>query len=71
MAVKQGFVMYYTKGISIGTEVSVHYRGSGRLSGVVIKSGSTIINLGMYESDEMVTCYIDIDNNDGNLFHSS
>ena len=30
-----------------------------------------IINLGMYESDEMVTCYIDIEDNDGNLFHSS
>ena len=49
----------------------VRYRGSGRLSRVVIKRGSTIINLGMYESDEMVTCYIDIDDNDGNLFHSS
>ena len=30
-----------------------------------------IINLGMYESDEMVTCYIDIEDNGGNLFHSS
>ena len=30
-----------------------------------------IINLGMYESDEMVTYYIDIEDNDGNLFHSS
>ena len=35
VAAKQGFIMYYTKGVAIGTEVSVRYRESGRLSGVV------------------------------------
>ena len=43
MAAKQGFVMYYTKGVAIGTEVSVRYRESGRLSGVVVKRSSTVI----------------------------
>ena len=42
MAAKQGFIMYYTKGVAIGTEVSVRYRESGRLSGVVVKRGSTV-----------------------------
>ena len=37
-----GFLMYYTKGVAIGTKDSVRYRGSGRLSGVVVKSGSTV-----------------------------
>ena len=37
VAAKQGFLMYYTKGVAIGTEVSVRYRESGRLSGVVVK----------------------------------
>ena len=43
MAVKQGFLMYYTKGDAIGTKVSVRYRESGRLSGVVVKRGFTVI----------------------------
>ena len=42
MTAKQGFNMYYTKGVAIGTEVSVRYRESGRLSGVVVKRGSTV-----------------------------
>ena len=42
MAVKQGFLMYYTKGDAIGTKVSVRYRESGRLSGVVVKRGFTV-----------------------------
>ena len=42
MAAKQGFIMYYTKGVAIGTEVSVRYRESGRFSGVVVKRGSTV-----------------------------
>ena len=37
MAAKQGFLMYYSKGDAIGTKVSVRYRRSGRLSGVVVK----------------------------------
>ena len=37
--------MYYTKGVAIGTKVSVSYRKSGRLSGVVIKRGSTVIKM--------------------------
>ena len=41
VAVKQGFLMYYTKGDAIGTKVSVRYRESGRLSGVVVKRGFT------------------------------
>ena len=44
MAAKQGFLMYYTKGVAIGTEVSVRYRESGRLSGVVVTRGSTVYN---------------------------
>ena len=43
MAVKQGFLMYYTKGDAIGTKVSVRYRESGRLSGVVVKRGFTVL----------------------------
>ena len=39
MAAKQGFLMYYSKGDAIGTKVSVRYRRSGRLSGVVVKRG--------------------------------
>ena len=36
VAAKQGFLMYYTKGVAIGTEVSVRYRGRVvRLSGVI------------------------------------
>ena len=34
--------MYYSKGDAIGTKVSVRYRRSGRLSGVVVKRGSTV-----------------------------
>ena len=41
-AAEQGFFMYYTKGDAIGTKVSVRYRESGRLSGVVVKRGSTV-----------------------------
>ena len=37
VAAKQGFLKYYTKGDAIGTKVSVRYRESGRLSGVVVK----------------------------------
>ena len=44
MAAKQGFLMYYSKGDAIGTKVSVRYRRSGRLSGVVVKRGSTVVN---------------------------
>ena len=43
MAAKQGFLMYYSKGDAIGTKVSVRYRRSGRLSGVVVKRGSTVL----------------------------
>ena len=43
MAAKQGFLMYYTKGVAIGTEVSVRYKDSGRFSGVVVKRGSTVL----------------------------
>ena len=43
VAAKQGFLMYYTKGVAIGTEVSVRYKESGRFSGVVIKRGSTVL----------------------------
>ena len=42
VAAKQGFLMYYTKGVAIGTEISVRYKESGRLSGVVVKRGSTV-----------------------------
>ena len=45
MAAKQGFLMYYSKGDAIGTKVSVRYRRSGRLSGVVVKRGSTVYNI--------------------------
>ena len=43
VAAKQGFLMYYTKGVAIGTEVSVRYRESGRLSEVVVKRDSTVV----------------------------
>ena len=39
---KQGFLMYYTIGDAIGTKVGVRYKQSGRLSGVVVKRGSTV-----------------------------
>ena len=42
MAAKQGFLKYYTKGDAIGTKVSVRYRESGCLAGVVVKRGSTV-----------------------------
>ena len=42
MAAKQGFLICYAKGVAIGTEVSVRYKESGRLSGVVVKRGSTV-----------------------------
>ena len=42
VAAKQGFLMYYTKGVAIGNEVSVSYKESGRFSGVVVKRGSTV-----------------------------
>ena len=45
MAAKQGFLMYYSKGDAIGTKVSVRYRRSGRLSGVVVKRGSTVYGI--------------------------
>ena len=35
--------MYDSKGDAIGTKVSVRYRRSGRLSEVVVKSGSTVV----------------------------
>ena len=48
MAAKQGFLMYYSKGDAIGTKVSVRYRRSGRLSGVVVKRGSTVYPYTVY-----------------------
>ena len=45
VAAKQVFLVYYTKDVAIGTEVSVRYRESGRLSGVVVKMGSTVIHI--------------------------
>ena len=42
VAAKQEFLMYFIKGVAIGTEVSVRYGESGRLSGVVVKRGSTV-----------------------------
>ena len=44
MAAKQGFLMYYTKGVAVGTEVSVRYKESAHFSGVVVKRGSTVRN---------------------------
>ena len=46
VAAKPGFLMYFTKGDAIGTKVSVRYRESGRLSGVVVKRGSTVYKPG-------------------------
>ena len=43
VATKQGLLMYYTKGDTIGTKVSVRYRESSDLSGVVVKRGSTVV----------------------------
>ena len=43
VAAKQGFLMYYTKGVAIGTEVSVRYKEGGRFSGVVVKRGFTVL----------------------------
>ena len=43
MAAKRGFLMYCSKGDAIGTKVSVRYRESGRLLGVVVKRGSTVL----------------------------
>ena len=43
MAAKRGFLMYCSKGDAIGTKVSVRYRESGRLLGVVVKRGSTVV----------------------------
>ena len=48
-AVKEGFLMYYTKGVAIGTEVSVCYRESGHLSWVVVKRGSTVCALNLVQ----------------------
>ena len=45
VAAKEGFIIYYTKGIAIGTEVTVRYKESGRLSGVVVKRGSTVYTI--------------------------
>ena len=42
---RNGFLMYYTKGVAIGTEVSVRYKESGRFSGVVVKRGSTVVGI--------------------------
>ena len=68
MAAKQGFLMYYSKGDAIGTKVSVRYRRSGRLSGVVVKRGSTVYILSaiyiygpllmLYNCSVIITVYI-------------
>ena len=42
MAAKQGFLIHYFYGDAIGTEISVCYRRSGRLSEVVVKSGFAV-----------------------------
>ena len=42
VAAKQGFRYYYFYSDAIGTKVSVRYRRSGRLSGVVVKRGFTV-----------------------------
>ena len=42
--------MYYSKGDAIGTKVSVRYRRSGRLSGVVVKRGSTVHGIYKYKN---------------------
>ena len=39
---KQGFLKYCFDSNTIGTKVSGRYRRSGRLSGVVVKRGSTV-----------------------------
>ena len=59
MAAKQGFVIYYTKGVAIGTEVSVRYRESGRLSGVVVKRGSTVYTFVNMTHSTVVLCGVD------------
>ena len=48
MATKQGFRMYYTKGVAIGTKVSLRSRESGCLSGLVVKRGSTLTVLFLF-----------------------
>ena len=52
MAAKQGFLMYYTKGVAIGTEVSVRYKESGRFSWVVVKRGSTVLSIMLLDFSE-------------------
>ena len=42
---KWGFLTYCSKGDAIGTKVSVRYRESGRLLGVVVKRGSTVYTM--------------------------
>ena len=41
----RGFLCTILRAMQSGTKVSVRYRRSGRLSGVVIKRGSTVINI--------------------------
>ena len=42
MVAKQRFLKYYFDSNTIGTKVSGRYRKRGRLSGVVVKRGSTV-----------------------------
>ena len=42
VAMKHGFLMYYSKGDAIGIKVSVCYRRIGHLSEVVVKRCSTV-----------------------------
>ena len=55
VAAKQGFLMYYSKGDAIGTRVSVRYRRSGRLSEVVVKRGSTVIETEIQKRPKLLT----------------
>ena len=43
VAAKQGFLMYYTKGVAIGTDISVRYRESGCLSVAYRYEGCMVI----------------------------
>ena len=43
MAAKQGVFMYYSNRDAIGTKVSGRNRQGGRLSGVAVKRGSTVV----------------------------
>ena len=45
MAAKQAFLVYYyiLRALQSGLKISLRYRESGRLSGVVIKRGSTVV----------------------------